>query len=158
MIKNIFLKKPISKDYKINKSIDFIKNKLESDKNKSFYYKTLWKEEFQISLNFSFGSDLLTDANYQSKSDIKARGRFKELEPNLTTFKLETEYPYLLVTCLAFMFFAIILGKIFIEPTIPIEFALLPILIFFGIGHFVNSEYERLFKNFDAYCNQLNLL
>tara|TARA_R110002012_G_scaffold142109_1_gene299986 strand:+ start:1003 stop:1479 length:477 start_codon:yes stop_codon:yes gene_type:complete len=158
MIKNIFLKTPILKEYKINKSIDFIKNKLESDKSKSFYYKTLWNKEFQISLNFSFGSNLLIDANYQSKSDIKARGKFKELEPNLTTFKLETEYPYMFVTCLALMFFAIILGKIFIEPTIPIEFALLPILMFFGVGYFVNSEYERLFKNFDAYCNKLNSL
>ncbi len=123
---------------------------------KKFHFKWLPDNNFVLSLNFSFGSNLIFDVNYpNTKSDIIFYGKFTEIGESKTEIKLWTRSKYFLAILLIVLPVLIIAFQIIMKLEFPI---FLIALIFFPLTimvflNLIKGEENRLLEIFKEYLN-----
>lgn len=144
---------PISKKLQVNLGIKELKTILDS-KEKKFHFKWQSKNSFIISLNFSFGSNLIFDINYaNTKSDIIVEGEITALNDSETEIILKTKSKYWL-TIILFLPIIVLIFELTFNLGIPF-----PFFFVFPIGYvilinFINTENKRLINKFKAHLNE----
>ena len=123
---------------------------------RKFHFKWLTDNNFVISLNFSFGSNLIFDVNYpNTKSDIIFYGKLTEIGESKTEIKLRTRSKYFLAILLIVLPMLIIAFQIIMKLEFPI---FLIALIFFPLTimvflNLIKGEENRLLEIFKEYLN-----
>ena len=121
-----------------------------------FHFKWLTDNNFVISLNFSFGSNLIYDVNYpHTKSDIIFYGKLTEIGESEIEIKLRTRSKYFLAIPLIVFPMLIIGFQIIMKLEFPI-FLIALIFFPFTIMVFLNlikGEENRLLAIFKEYLN-----
>lgn len=123
---------------------------------KKFHFKWLANNNFVISLNFSFGSNLIFDANHpNTKSDIIFYGKLTEVDNSKTEIKLKTRSKNFLATFLIVLPLLVLGFQIIIKMQLPIFFFVLIFfpLIIIGLLNFIKGEENRLLRYFEEYLN-----
>ncbi|PIB27881.1 hypothetical protein BFP75_06340 [Maribacter sp. 4G9] len=127
-----------------------------NDGHKKFYFKWLSENSFVISLNFSFGTNLVFDTNYpNTKSDIIFYGSLAEMEDSKTEIKLKTNKKSFLLVLMIVLPVLVLILQSFLKiefPVLLIALFLFPILII-GLLNFVKSEENRLLRAFMEFLN-----
>ncbi|WP_422861566.1 hypothetical protein [Flagellimonas sp. W118] len=136
--------------------------KIMNNGQKKFHFKWLTENSFAISLNFSFGTNILFDINYPgTKSDIIFYGSLFEKEESKTEIVLKTKSKAFLIALLIILPLLVIIFQILIKMDFPIflvTFLLFPLLIL-GVLSFIKSEENRLLGMFKKNLNnELNSL
>ncbi len=130
--------------------------KLLNEGHKKFHFKWLSENSFVISLNFSFGTNLVFDTNYpNTKSDIIFYGNLAEKEVLKTEIILRTKKKLFLPILMIVLLILVIIFQTFVEiefPVVLIAFLLFSILIF-GFLNFIKSEEDRLLRIFMEFLN-----
>jgi hypothetical protein len=122
----------------------------------SFHLKWLTDSSFIISLNFSYGSNLILDINRpKTKSEITFYGKLTEIENSKTIIELRTRSKYFLVTWLIALPLLVVFLQIIFRfdwPIFLIQFILFPLAIT-GLLNFIRSEEDGLLRKFQEYLN-----
>ncbi|PWL37616.1 hypothetical protein DKG77_15050 [Flagellimonas aquimarina] len=130
--------------------------KLLDDGNKKFHFKWLSENSFVISLNFSFGTNLVFDTNYpNTKSDIIFYGNLAKLEDSKTEIKLKTKKKSFLLVLMIVLPVMLLILQSFLKiefPVFLVALFLFPILII-GLLNFIKSEENRLLRVFIEFLN-----
>lgn len=120
---------------------DFKRIMMEGERN--FHFKWLTDSNFVISLNFSFGSNLILDANLpNTKSDIIFYGKLTEMEESRTKIELRSRSKdFLAILLIVFpvliLFLQIIIKMEFL--TFLIIFLFFPVIIL-GLLNLIRGE------------------
>ncbi len=121
-----------------------------------FHFKWMTESSFIISLNFSYGSNLLFDTNRpNTKSEIIFYGKLTEIENSKTKIELKTRNKTFLVTLLIVLPLLVVFLQIIIKfewPIFLIQFAIFPLAIT-GLLNFIRSEEDGLLRIFKEYLN-----
>lgn len=145
--------KPDTEFFTVNIGIDDVKNIL-GENGKVFYLKWQSEVEFIISLNFSFGSDLLFDTNYSNtKSDIIFTGNLIKINGSKTNIVLEPKRNYWLFMLLITPVLMLII-ELSMNLGIPIPFYFIFPFVYIVLFFIINSENKRLIKKFEEYLHQ----
>lgn len=137
----------------INLSTAHIKTELNQNV-KHFHCNWVSEHEFVLSLNFSFGSNLLFDTNYHNtKSDIIVLGRLHALTDSKTKIILETKSKYWLMLMLIPSLVMTVL-KLTILTGIPFPFILIFPIAFGLVAYYIRKEDQRLIKLFKTLLDQ----
>ncbi len=148
-----------TENLKVNTDLADLKKLLNGD-NKRFHFKWLSENSFVISLNFSFGTNLIFDTNYpNTKSDIIYYGDLFEKKDSKTEIVLKTKKKLFLPILMIVLPILVIIFQIFVEielPVVLIALFLFPILII-GLLSFIKNEEDRLLRVFIEFIsNSLN--
>lgn len=121
-----------------------------------FHFHWLTDSSFIISLNFSFGSNLVWDVNRpNTKSEIIFYGKLSEIENSKSKIELKTRSKIFLATLLVVLPLLVVFLQIMIKfewPIFFIQFAIFPLAIL-GLLHFIRSEEDGLFRLFQEHLN-----
>ena len=153
-ISSLFTSKTENLGVKITPT-DFKRIMMEGERN--FHFKWLTDSDFVISLNFSFGSNLILDANLpNTKSDIIFYGKLTEMEESQTKIELRSRSKdflaiLLIVFPVSILFLQIIIKMEFL--TFLIIFLFFPVLIL-GLLNLIRGEENRLLRLFKEYLNK----
>ncbi|WP_228914034.1 hypothetical protein [Salinimicrobium sediminilitoris] len=132
-----------------------VKQILNRDPEK-FHLQWLTDRRFIISLNFSYGSNLIFDINRpNTKSEILFYGKLTEIENSKTKIELKTRSKTFLATLLIVLPLLVVFLQIIIKfewPIFLIQFAIFPLAII-GLLNFIRSEEDGLLRNFKEYLN-----
>ncbi len=138
--------------FEVNVGIENLKQILNRD-GKKFHFKWQTENRFIVSLNFSFGSNLLFDTNYHNtKSDIIANGNVTEINHSKTKIALQTKSKYWLTLILIVPLIMLTL-ELSMNLGIPIPFYFVFPIGFILILNLVNKEDKRLIRKFKEYLN-----
>ena len=130
--------------------IEYLKNILNANKKK-FHFKWQTEKKFIISLNFSFGTNIIFDTNYHNtKSDIIAECELIPLNENKTKITLKTKSKYWL-TLLLFVPLLMLTLNFSLNLGIPFPFYFIFPIGFIVALNLINSEDKRLIRNFKEY-------
>ena len=127
--------------------------------DKDFHFKWQSENGFIISLNFSFGSNVLFDANYpKTKSDIIAEGKIIELNDSESKIILRTKSKYWPIVILFLSILMLIVEWSF-DLGIPFLFSLISLISLISLVFYIilvnilKSEDRRLLNRFKFYLN-----
>lgn len=151
-MKLLSLLKSRNESLEVDFGIENLKKILDADKKK-FYFKWQTEKSFIISLNFSFGTNIVFDTNYHNtKSDIIAEGDLIVLNENRTKINLKTKSKYWLTLLLFAPLFMLTLD-FWLNLGIPIPFYFIFPIGFIVVLNLINSEDKKLIRNFKEYLN-----
>lgn len=151
-MKLLSLIKSRNENFEVDFGVENLKKILNADRKK-FHFKWQTENRFIISLNFSFGSNLLFDINSpNTKSDIIAEGYLIELNDTRTKITLKTRSKYWLTLLLVLPVFMLIL-ELWLNVGIPIPFYIIFPIGFIVLLNLLHSEDKRLIQNFKEYLN-----
>lgn len=137
-------------------ALEDVKNLLDENEEK-FHFRWQSKDNFILSLKFSFGSNLVFDTNYHNtKSDIIANGELSQLTQTKTEILLETKSKYFLGTIVLILpLIILLLQQLLKMPFIIFIIALLIFPLFsFVILYLVQIEENKLLRLFKESLNQ----
>lgn len=144
-----------TENLKVNTDLADLKKLLNCD-NKKFHFKWLSENSFVISLNFSFGTNLIFDTNYSNtKSDIIYYGDLLEGVDSKTKIILKTKKKLFLPILMIVLPILVIIFQALVEiefPVFLIAIFLFPIIIV-GSLHFIKREEDRLLRVFIEFLN-----
>lgn len=133
---------------------DFKRIMKEGERN--FHYKCLEDNNFVISLNLSFGSDLLFDMTHpNTKSDIIFYGEVNEIEGSRTKVSLRSRSKDLPAILLIIMPLIVLCFQMILklEPvTFFIPLIFFPLVII-GLMNLIRGEEDKLLRLFKEYLN-----
>lgn len=139
----------------VNINLQDLKKAVNTGK-KSFHFKWLQENRFVISLNFSFGTNIIFDTNYpNTKSDIIFYGAVSEKEKSKTEIILKTRSKFFLASLMIILPLVILISQTLIKLNILIFFFALLMFPFFilGVLIFVMSEENRLLGLFRKFLD-----
>lgn len=146
------LLKSRNESLEVDFGIENLKKILNSN-NKNFHFKWETEKKFTISLNYSFGTNVLWDTHYHNtKSDIIADGELIILAENRIKINLKTRSKYWLTIMLFAPVFMLTLDY-WLNIGIPIPFYFMYLAAFFILIYLIYSETKKLIKYFKAYLN-----
>lgn len=121
-----------------------------------FHFHWLTDSSFIISLNFSFGSNLVWDVNRpNTKSEIIFYGKLSEIENSKSKIELKTRSKTFLATLLVVLPLLVVFLQIIFRfewPIFFIQFSFFPLAIL-GLMHFIRSEEDGLLRLLQEYLN-----
>ncbi|MCY2685604.1 hypothetical protein [Salinimicrobium sp. TH3] len=130
--------------------------KILNENPERFHFIWMTENSFIISLNFSYGSNLLFDINRpNTKSEIIFYGKLTEIENSKTKIELKTRSKTFLATLLIVLPLLVVFLQIIIKfewPIFLIQFAIFPLAII-GLLNFIRSEEDGLLRIFKEYLN-----
>lgn len=135
--------------FEVNTNIENLKQILNRSEKK-FYFEWQTENSFIISLNFSFGSNLVLDIN--PKSDIIANGVLTELNEFKTKIALQTRSKYLLLLILIIPLIMMALD-FSMNLGIPIPFYFIFPICLIIVLNLTNNEDKRLIRMFKEFLN-----
>ena len=145
--------KPKNKKIQVNLGIKELKKTLDS-RGKNFHFKWLSENSFIISLNFSFGSNLLFDVNYaNTKSDIIAEGKIAELNDSESTIILKTKSKYWL-TFILLLPVLVLFFELTFDLGIPFPFFFVFPIAYVILINFIKTEDEKLIHKFKEHLKK----
>ena len=140
---------PKNEEIQVSLGLEELKKMFESEKD--FHFKWTSENRFIISLNFSFGSNLVFDMNYENtKSDIIAHGEITELNDSKSRIILKTKDKYSL-TLILLLPILMLIFELSLNLGIPLPFFLAFPVFYLLTINFVNNEDKRLINRFKYY-------